>query len=302
MIKNYQEEIFCIKNSNNEELHGVYNYIDKKNPLIIITPQFEKTIRTNLGSMIYLINNGFNVFRYDNRYHNGNSTGNIESYKLSQVIEDLDTVMEFIQSEDAIETDQGIGLLGISISSRTIFRYLSQASHPIDVLVSLVGVVNMQATIEAILEHDYIEEVLKDPNKTYGVQKVLHYPINWDIFIRDMIEMDLYSLESTKNDIKDIDVPIYLVASEEDKWININDYNVAFKDNKNVLKEMYKLPNAGHELYKNPQAAEYAMEKIVEIFDKYYQVNEENHMLIKPKVTELIRQNKKERMRERAYI
>lgn len=301
MIKEYHEKVYDIKVSKDESIHGVYNYIDKDNPLIIITPQFEKTIRTNLTPMIYLINNGFNVFRYDNRYHNGNSTGDIEGYKSSQVIEDIGSVMAFIKSNEEIVINNGIGLLGISISNRNILRYLSQSSHEIDVLVSLVGVVNMQYTIKQILEFDLVLDKLNNPDKEYGIRKVLHYPINWDAFLTDLIDESLHSLESTKEDINRINIPIYLLVSEDDKWIDINEYDAVFKENSEILKGMYKLPNAGHELYKNPQAAEYALEKIVEIFNEFYG-NKKELEVIKPKVTELISLNKRERIRERAFV
>src|SRR5690606_29689470 len=160
MLIPFQEEIVNFTNDSGERIHGVYNYTTKDRPLIVIPPQFEKTIRTNLTAMLYLINNGFNVFRYDNRYSNGNSTGEIVDYTLGGVYDDLCDVMKMLQSNSCIDTRHGVGILGISISSRVIYRYLKLHPSNADVFVSLVGVVNMQHTISTIVGFDVIQEKL----------------------------------------------------------------------------------------------------------------------------------------------
>ncbi|PKM93598.1 MAG: hypothetical protein CVU84_14605 [Firmicutes bacterium HGW-Firmicutes-1] len=300
MVRSFNERIINIKTKNGDVIHSVYNYFKENTPLIIIPPQFEKTIRTNLTLMIYLINNGFNVLRYDNRYHNGNSTGDIEDYNLKTALEDLEIVIQYVKSDSSIYNNNGIGLLGVSITSRIIYRYLSDSVKDIDVFLTLVGVVNMQYTLNSIIGFDIVDEVIKEPKKIWGTRKVIKYPVNWDNFIKILINENMHNLETANEDIQKIKTPIYIIASEDDKWVDIEEYEKAFITNKEILKGVYKLPGAGHELYKNPEAAKFAAEQIVKVFQEFWGIESEQH-IIKPTITDIIAHNKKERVREKQY-
>lgn len=301
MISNYQEKIINIENSSKETIHCVYNYTNKELPLIVIPPQFEKTIRTNLTAMLYLINNGFNVLRFDNRNHNGNSTGRIQDYSLGCAYDDLVEVVNFIKEDSIVETRNGMGILGISIASRIVYRYLSLNKNVFDVFVSLAGVVNMRYTLNSILGYDIVQEYLSEPSRDFGIKKVLKYPIKYNNFLDDLVNLNFHTLEATQKDIDKIVTPTSLIVSENDKWIDYNDCNEVFKNNAGILVEMFKLPGAGHELYKNPQSAEVAIKKIVELFRFHWNMTNENYIIHKPEITEIISVNKRERERERFY-
>lgn len=302
MIKKYEEEIYNFKNINGKMIHSVYNFTEKGKPLVIICPQYEKTIRTNLSGMIYLINNGFNVFRYDNTFHRGNSEGEFIDYTVSNAYDDLISVTDFIENNPKIDKENGICLFGISISSRICFRYLSNSYDKVDMFLSLVGTVNMRHTINGILGFDLVEQFINEPGKVWGVDKVLSYPINWDNFMSDLINNKYHDLETTKKEIDKIKTPVSLIVAESDKWVDINEYDYAFSGNKGILNEIYKMPNSGHELYKNPEAARYAFIAMVRILYKYFYKKEINEdTMEKPQITEIIDKNKHERNRERQY-
>jgi hypothetical protein len=252
--------------------------------------------------MLYLINNGFNVFRYDNTFHRGNSEGEFIDYTVSNTYDDLISVINFIENNPKIDKENGICLFGISISSRICFRYLSNFSGKVDMFLSLVGAVNMRYTINGILGFDLVEQFINEPGKVWGVDKVLSYPINWDHFMSDLIDNKYHDLETTKKEIDKIKTPVSLIAAESDKWIDINEYHYAFSGNKGILHEMYKMPNSGHELYKNPEAARYSFIAMVQILYNYFYKKEINEdTMEKPQITEIIAKNKHERNRERLY-
>lgn len=207
--------------------------------------------------------------------------------------------MDYVDESDEIESKSGIGLFGISISSRVIYRYLSSIPNKIDVLLSLVGVVDMQYTLKAISGIDVVGEALKDPATRYGIRKLIKYPVDWDNFLKILIDNEMHTIETTKADIDKINTPTYLIVSEKDKWVNIDDYHKTFSDNEKILKKTYKISNAGHELYKNPQAAEYAFHAIVGAFSEFWGRN--NTEVIKPNIAEIIEHNRKERAREFKY-
>ncbi len=300
MIKEYNEKIINIEVNENERIYCVYNYIDENKPLIIIPPQFEKTIRNNLTIMVHLINNGFNVLRYDNRNHNGNSTGEIENFSLRKVLEDFEYVIDYLKANKEVNFSNGVGVVGISIASRAIYRYLSEKNGFIDVFIVLVGVINMKYTLNSIVGFDSVQECIDNPSKKFGVRKVLNYPINWDIFLNEMIQDNMHNIDSTIEDVKKIKTPIYMVMAEKDKWVNIDECDAVFNSNREILKDVYKLPNTGHELYKNPESAKYAIMKIVEMFKSYFNQNE-NEELVIPTIAEIVSLNRNERQREKKY-
>ena len=275
----------------------MYNHIEGNGPLVVIPPQFEKTVRTNMTAMLYLVNNGFNVFRYDNRYHNGNSTGSIEKYTMPNALQDLCDVMKFIRGDSAIKTDEGITVMGTSIASRIVFRYLSNKGEGIDVFVALVGVVNMRYTLNNILGFDLVGEYLNNSEACWGMHKVLKCAVDLDNFITSLVSTNMHSLESTQEDIDRIATPVYLIVAEHDRWIDINDYRKVFGNNREIMKKMYKLPGADHELYKNPQAAEHALCQIVNILRSHWNMPCDRPVL-KPKIAKIIELNRRERERE----
>jgi acyl transferase len=302
MVREHKQEIFTIKKRNGDIIHAVYNYIDKSNPLIVISPPLEKDIRSILVLMVYLINNGFNVFRYDHTYHNGNSTGKIADWTLSSGLSDMEEVVDFIKNEDSISTQGGFSFIGMSISSRVGFRYLAQNNGAMDSFLSIVGVINMQHTIKGILDFDLINEFVANPGKVWGVRKVLHYPISWDKYCQDCIDNQFHNLETTIEDIKKINTPLSIIVAEDDQWVDINEYHQAFSENPGILKFLLKIPGAGHELYKNPSAAKSAFLETVKIFSEtYYNKKLADDGIITPNISEIIELNKEERKREKKY-
>lgn len=302
LIKDYKEQIFNFKNINGKMIHAVYDSTSSNNPLVIICPQYEKTVRTNLSPMVYLINNGFNVFRYDNTFHRGNSEGEFVEYTLSNAYDDLISVMDFVENNPEINKSNGICLFGISISSRICYRFLSNFSNKVDMFLSLVGVVNMRYTMEKILGYDLVHQFLTEEGKVFGICKPLSYPIDLDNFTVDLVKNNYHDLETTKKEIDKIKTPVSLILAESDKWIDINEYDYAFSGNKGILNEIYKMPNSGHELYKNPEAARYSFIAMVRILYNYFykkDINEDT--MEKPQITEIIAKNKHERDRERHY-
>lgn len=302
MIKDNQHEIFTIRKKSGGIIHSVYNYIDKNNPLIVISPPFEKDIRSTLTLMLYLVNNGFNVFRYDHTYHNGNSTGEIHDWTLSHGLSDMEDVIEFIQNEESISTQGGLSIIGISISSRIGFRYLAQNNDVIDSFLSIVGVIDMQYTLKQILEFDLLGEFMASPDKVWGIKKVLHYPISFDQYCRDCVDKNLHNLQTTIEDINKINTPLSIIVAEDDRWVDINQYHLAFLENRKILKFLSKIPGAGHELYKNPSAAKLVFLETTKIFSiLYHNIQRADDDVISPNISELIEYNKKERKREKKY-
>jgi hypothetical protein len=160
----------------------------------------------------------------------------------------------------------------------------------------------MQHTLQIISGINGVQALLDNPNIMFGIRKLLNYPISWDNFIHNMIEYKYHSLESTKTDVSQMIVPTYLIVAEDDQWVPLTFYHEVFSENLAILRGTYKIPKAGHELYKNPKAAEYALEAVVKAFQEFWgRDNFNSNTIFKPNIAEIITINRQEREREFQY-
>ncbi|MBN2533262.1 MAG: hypothetical protein JXB88_10240 [Spirochaetales bacterium] len=303
MVEEYEEIILNFNNEKGNSVHAVYSFIKGRRPLVIITPQYEKTIKNNLIPMLYFINNGFNVLRYDNTFHKGNSYGDFEQFTFGSSMDDLEAVSKFIKKDGRINSGNGIALLGISISSRTAFKYLSRHTTLYDIFLSLVGVVDMQFTLKSITTIDLVQETINNPGIKWGIRKVIKYDIDYDNFLKNCIEENFHNLESTRKDVSNIRTDTCLIAAERDPWINFYDYDTVFKDNKAILKDVYRIPGADHLLYKNPDAIQKAMFKSVKFLCKtFYRQEIPDDEIKSPSMYEVLKLNRLEHQRQKESV
>lgn len=297
----YQEEVFELEGARGESIHCVLDYVDPTAPLVVIPPQYEGTVRQNLLPMLYLVNNGFRVLRFDFRYHPGNSHGPFEGFTFSTGLEDLRRVMREVHSGQRSKP-AGVGLLGISVSSRLILRLLAEDPSAADVHLSLLGVVDAGATIREATGHD-VQLLLRNPAHRYGPCKGLRYVLDGDRFMGDLVRARWHALDSAKEEIDRIRTSTYLIVAESDRWVRMDDYQYAYRDNTAILRQTFRIPNAGHELNKNPEAAKFVFRAVVQCFQEFFRVPDlaQGQLLWEPTITELIDLNTHERERERLH-
>jgi pimeloyl-ACP methyl ester carboxylesterase len=299
MIQDMNEEVFEIENRHGHPIHCVYDYREEGRPLIVIPPSWEGTVRRSLVQMLYLINAGFNVCRFDFTFHRGNSYGDIKDYTLTSAYDDVAAVLDFVRGPGGIDHSAGLGVYGVSMSSRVMIRYLAANPGAADVFVSLIGVVDVPYTVKAATGNDF-ESYYRDPHHVFGLNKGIHYVVDWDRFIRDAVANGWHTLDGTKREVDLMTTPTFLIVAEADHWIDLDDYQYVYGDNKEILKATYKLPNAGHELYKNPEAAKAATRAATQEFLRFFG-GVEMPELPEPTITEIIDQNTRERQRENRY-
>lgn len=298
MIVDYSEDVTNIEVGDGTFVHMVHSHVPGENrPLVVIPPQFEKTARTNLTTTLFLLNNGLNVVRYDNRNHNGNSSGDIVDFTLTGAVEDIGHVMAHVATDPRIDAER-VGILGVSIASRAVLEYLAATGASIDAFVSLVGVVNMERTLEAITGDDYVGAKRANPAVTLGCRKVINHVVDWDNFGSDLLASAMDSMSGTRRAIAALGTPTHLIVGEKDPWVAMEDVRDVFHDAPAVVNR-YVLPGSGHELYKNPESAKTAIRTITQTFRQVWGLGIDP--LVEPDMTEVVLQNAKERARERAH-
>lgn len=218
-------------------------------PCVIVAPSYALSMRHFGPLSLFLTRNGFRSLRFDYTNHVGASEGDVYDYKPSTAADDLRSVLDALG-------DWGVrgpvGVISVSMGARCAFRALSERSD-IAALVSLVGVVNLQDTLNCVIGEDVVAEGLS--GRVPHPREVLGYHIGGQ-GVMDAIEHDLYSLESTKLDVAQCRFPITHVFAEDDAWTNLEEAESVFgEDSETAPRQMYILPEASHKLEYNPVAA-----------------------------------------------
>lgn len=269
---------------------------NEKNPLVIIAPGYEKTARESLSIASYLVLNNFRVLRFDARNCCGLSSGNLDNFTLTSLAEDIKYIVDY--SLNHLSSGNPISILAISLSARSMLRYLSENPNikdKIKVAVSIVGVVDVQHTIVQITKKNYFAGYLE--GEKYGKMKLLTYEIDYDNFIKDTYKNNFLTYESSINEAKNINISYYgSIITSDDEWI-LRDHQIhvhnAFK---NTHVEQFMIEGASHKIWKNPRSAEIAIKNCTRIISKYLlkkDISEKD--ILKPEITNIIIKNKAER-------
>ena len=126
-------------------------------PVVVIAPGYGETKRDYLTLAYYLASNGFQVVRYDHTNHVGASEGDHVHFTLSSMKDDFQEVIGRVRTQ--WRNSQIIGLAS-SMAARVAVK--AEAETPsVDLLVLLVGIVNVQRTVSAVHLEDVFTHFLK---------------------------------------------------------------------------------------------------------------------------------------------
>lgn len=265
-------------------------------PLIIVVPPYSKTMRELLVTSMYMSYNGFRACRFDFSNHVGISEGRIFDFTLSSAIEDLRAVIESVRSW---YPEARMGVISSSLGSRVALRALRDRSD-VRALVSLVGVVNLRATLSRILGRDFIGDYVGG-QPLPDSREVLGYEIGRR-FLVDLVERDAFSLESAKEDLRACPFPVVEILAEADTWTEVHDVEEVFRSSSSSApRQAYVLPHTSHKLENNPSAARLALSLAVVILKRELLGESlECDDVISPSFPEIVRRNRVERGIERS--
>ena len=255
-----QSEIVSYNNFENKTIIGFYDYIDRdtKNSLIIIPPAFGETKRDSLKISYFLVKNGFNVLRYDTTCHAGESEGEIIDATFGRMKNDLISTLDFVEKKFNVDN---IGVVSTSLAVRIAVKACSEDKR-IKFLLGLVGIIDIRSTLKSIYYQDIIGEILEGNYQGEIIDDIMGFEVSIDFAISAISEK-YHDLESTKADMKKINIPITFIVAENDPWVNINDTKNALDCCLNNNTEFIIIPNAMHQINENPDAANLALRKIV---------------------------------------
>jgi SAM-dependent methyltransferase len=261
-------------------------------PWVIVAPKYGETKKNNLQLAYYLAANGLNVLRFDQSNHIGESEGRMQDFSLPGAVSDI------IGSLDYLEREQGVReavLVSNSLSARCAFRAAARDSR-ITKVISVAGVVNMQATLAEVYREDIFGTFLK--GRHWGLTDILGFDINGEIFLGTAVDAGLHDLAGTVDDIARLKVPLIYFFGTADAWIKYDDVMHAM--GRREMCQLIPVEGAMHEVRENPRAAEDVFRRIVWAcgHDGSYP-GEEKAALKIPDKKVIVAQNRQERERMR---
>lgn len=290
-------ELVTYQNKDDQHIIGFFDHM-KGNlitaPFVIIPPGYGETKRDALSAAYFLAKNGFNIIRYDATNHTGESEGEIVNSTLGHMKEDLQSTLDYVEKTFGVRR---FGIVASSLAKRVALKAAAEDKR-IALLVSLVGVVDLRETLRAVYKEDMIGSCLA--GKRWGITDVLGFEVSGR-FLETAITDRYHDLETTKDDVRNINIPIVFLVAENDAWVRLNDVRVVIETTNRYPNEMLVIPDALHHLQENPKAARFALRQIVASCSKYLlykpiTIDE----VVEPSAREIAIQNKLEKNRQQA--
>lgn len=260
-------EPLIYKNKFGNKIIGMYDHSQNLNleqPFIIIPPAHGETKKNSIMLSYYLVANGFNVVRYDNTNHLGESDGNIYFTTLDNVKEDMIATLNYIQKHFGVIS---MGMIASSLTSRVSIRVASEDQR-IKYLLCLVGVVNIQHTLKAVYQEDIIDLLISNRAQDRMSFNILGYESDKEYPI-SAIRNNLHSVESTMEDLDKIMAPVIAIAAEKDAWVDINEVEKGFLRPSKFPRGLFIIKDAMHYFYENLTIAKKISRLIVSQSIKY---------------------------------
>lgn len=221
---------------------------------ILLTPKYGETKKNNLRLSYFLVANGFKVLRFDHTNHIGESDGEMSNFTLPGAANDI--LYALVYAENHFEPEEII-LISNSLSARCAYR-AAAVDRRISRIVCVVGVVNLQQTIQNIYQKDIIGTFIQ--GKEWGTIDILGFDIDSANFISKMAEQNMHNLEGTLEDARKIDRPLLHLHAAKDIWVNRSEVEqvVGLVTGGRIG----EISGAYHEIGENPEAARLTMEQV----------------------------------------
>lgn len=275
-------------------MHGlnIIGYFDhliewQERPFVVIPPAYGETKRDYISLSYYLTSNGFNVLRYDNTCHLGESDGDIIDADLLRMQEDLSTTVNFIEDKFLRHT---VAVAATSLSGRIAIR-LAVTDPRIAFLCILVGLVDLRGTFKSIYREDVIGEYRR--GKYLDTLDIFGHEVR-GVFIQNAVDNKLHDFNGTLVDVKQIKCPIVFLTAENDAWIKLCDARQLLEVARHPKSELRVIPGALHQLQENPRLAKLAIEQVVRSCKEHLGEKGESNSVVEPSLHDIVAQNKTE--------
>jgi PAS domain S-box-containing protein len=175
-------------------------------PVVIIAPGFGQTALDASVLSYYLAQHRLRILRYDHSNHVGLSDGELEQTTLRSMQADLTKVVEFVH--DTWPTAPLI-VMASDLTARVAIK-MAVHSRPLDLLLLINPVVDIQALLTTIHGHDLVAD--HRFGLRFGIANLLGLIVNVDRFLGDLVAGQLTDLTSTLVDLRLLHAPTAILT------------------------------------------------------------------------------------------
>lgn len=254
---------------------------------VILAPRYGETKKNSLQLAYTLVANGFKVLRFDQTNHIGESDGNMDQFTLSGAADDILAAVRYV---DSFCEPAEISLVALSLSCRSGIRACAQESR-ISRLINVVGMVDMDKTLQAIYKRDFFGELAAGCD--WRMVDILGFEIDGKHFHDDLIKSDMNSLDGALKDAEAVKVPVLHLAAENDMWVHRGDVDQVISKMPDAM--LLTVPGVGHEINESTEALQFAFQEIIQFCAEGLGLQPDG--IKQPDKKTLIAQNKIERER-----
>jgi len=226
-------------------------------PIVVLAPGYGESKRDYVPLAYYLAGNGFQVVRYDNVNHVGESDGVVTQFRLQDMETDLETVLGHVSTE---WPDRPIGLVATSLAGRVALKIVGRAPH-VKLLVLINGIMDVRHTLQAVHQEDLIGEHLAGVRK--GIVNILGLTIDADRWLEHAVQGNYADLETTRHDAERLRTPIALFHAEHDAWVDPASIRTVEEAIGPYVRHSYVVPGGLHRLQESPRKARTVYRQIV---------------------------------------
>jgi len=165
-------------------------------PVVIIAPGYGQTALDASTLSYYLAHHRLRVLRYDHTNHLGQSDGELQQTTLRSMQADLLKVVEFVQHTWPTAP---LIVMASDMAARVALKMAVQ-SRPLDLLLLINPVVDIQAMLMTVHGHDLVADHQYGLRR--GITNLLGLNVNVDRFVGDIVAGHFTDLASTIADLR----------------------------------------------------------------------------------------------------
>ena len=165
-------------------------------PVVIIAPGYGQTAVDAITLSYYLAHHRLRILRYDHTNHVGLSDGELQQTTLRSMQADLLKVVEFVQHTWPTAP---LIIMASDMTARVALKVAVQ-SRPLDLLLLINPVVDVQAMLMSVHGHDLVADHRYGLRR--GIANLLGLNINIDRFVGDIVAGHFTDLASTIADLR----------------------------------------------------------------------------------------------------
>ena len=292
-----KSELVKYPNRQGKEIIGFFDHLEseERKPIAIISPSYGETKKSAIMISYHLVINGFNVIRYDNTDHVGESEGEMIDFTLLKAKEDLLSTIDFVKERFGA---RNVIVVASSLANRATIKAAAEDER-IKLLVGLAGVVNLQYTLNYVYKEDLVGNHVS--GKRWGITDILGHDIDFDNFLSEAVRNKFSDLETTKEDMEKVTAPYIYFFAEKEAWVSLEEAREIVNPDSSYGREFHVISDAMHELYENPKATRLALEKMVGSCLRHVYGLENMKEVLRPDMRQVVRQNRLERERLKTY-